>query len=74
MLAAWGRSPVALAEPPVKQLHEMNVIAMAPLPGFEVPPLQIPLNVQSAQADDMAQIHGQSLTDLLQARISRASA
>lgn len=55
------------ADRPVKQLHEVKVIAIAPLPGFEVPPLQIPLNVQSAQADDMAQIHGQSLTDLLQA-------
>ncbi|MHB1274002.1 MAG: TonB-dependent receptor [Rhodanobacter sp.] len=56
----------ALADPPVQQLHEVNVIAVAPLAGFDVPVLQIPLNVQSAQADDVRQIHGQSLTELLQ--------
>ena len=56
----------ALADPPVQQLHEVNVIAIAPLAGFDVPVLQIPLNVQSAQADEVRQIHGQSLTELLQ--------
>ncbi|MDE1892706.1 MAG: TonB-dependent receptor [Xanthomonadaceae bacterium] len=56
----------ALADPPVRQLQEITVVGMAPLPGFDVPLLQIPLNVQSAQADDVRQIHGQSLTDLLQ--------
>ncbi|HUW54161.1 MAG TPA: TonB-dependent receptor [Rhodanobacter sp.] len=57
---------VALADPPVQQLHEVNVIAVAPLAGFDVPVLQIPLNVQSAQADDIRQTHGQSMTELLQ--------
>jgi len=55
-----------LADPPVQQLHEVKVVAIAPLAGFDVPVLQIPLNVQSAQADDVRQIHGQSLTELLQ--------
>lgn len=55
-----------LADPPVQQLQEITVVGLAPLPGFDVPLLQIPLNVQHAQADDVQQIHGQSLTDLLQ--------
>ena len=62
-----GASAPALADRPVTQLHEVKVIAIAPLPGFEVPSLEIPLNVQSAQADDMAQLHGQAITDLLEA-------
>lgn len=57
----------ALAAPPVQQLGEIVVIGITPLPGLNVPPQQVPLNVQSAQADDVEQIHGQSLTDLLQA-------
>lgn len=66
-------SPRALADRPVKQFHEVKVIAIAPLPGFEVPPLQIPLNVQSAQADDMAQLHGQAVTGLLEANFQGVS-
>ena len=66
LVCALAMSPTAWADRPVKQLHEVKVIAIAPLPGFEVPPLDIPLNVQSAQADDMAQLHGQAITDLLQ--------
>jgi len=62
-----GASAPALADRPVTQLHEVKVIAIAPLPGFEVPSLEIPLNVQSAQADDMAQLHGQAITGLLEA-------
>lgn len=56
----------ARADPPVQQLHEVKVVGVAPLPGFDVPVQQIPLNVQSAQADDIRQLHGQSLTELLQ--------
>ncbi|KGI79043.1 TonB-dependent receptor [Oleiagrimonas soli] len=56
----------AHADPPTQQLHEVVVVGVAPLPGFEVPRLQIPLNVQSAQADDIEQLHGQSVTQLLQ--------
>ncbi len=59
-------SGVVLATPPVQQLGEVVVIGITPLPGLNVPPQQVPLNVQSAQADDVGQIHGQSLTDLLQ--------
>ncbi|HET9818571.1 MAG TPA: TonB-dependent receptor [Rhodanobacteraceae bacterium] len=55
-----------MAAPPAQQLGEIVVIGIAPLPGFNVPPQQVPLNVQSAQADDVEQIHGQSMTDLLQ--------
>ena len=67
-LVLLGLAPnrVALAEPPVQQLNEVNVVGIAPLPGFDVPLQQIPLNVQSAQADDVRQIHGQALTELLQ--------
>lgn len=69
MLAMAGASisGAAWADPPVRQLHEVEVVGIAPLPGFELPLLQIPLNVQSAQADDVQSIHGQSLTELLQA-------
>ena len=42
------------------------MIGITPLPGLNIPQQQVPLNVQSAQADDIEQIHGQSLTDLLQ--------
>ncbi|MGH8272920.1 MAG: TonB-dependent receptor plug domain-containing protein, partial [Gammaproteobacteria bacterium] len=56
----------ALAAPPVQQLGEIVVIGITPFPGLDVPPQQVPLNVQSAQADDVEQIHGQSLTKLLQ--------
>jgi outer membrane receptor protein involved in Fe transport len=59
-------SVVVLATPPVQQLGEIVVIGVTPLPGLNVPPGQVPLNVQSAQADDVEQIHGQSVTDLLQ--------
>jgi outer membrane receptor protein involved in Fe transport len=59
-------SGAAWAAPPVQQLGEIVVIGIAPLPGFNMPPQQVPLNVQSAQADDVGQIHGQSMTDLLQ--------
>jgi outer membrane receptor protein involved in Fe transport len=66
LLLGVAMNRAALADPPVQQLHEVNVIGVAPLSGFDVPVLQIPLNVQSAQADDIRQIHGQSLTELLQ--------
>lgn len=59
-------SVVVLAAPPSQQLGEVVVIGITPLPGLNVPPEQVPLNVQSAQADDVEQIHGQSLTELLQ--------
>jgi iron complex outermembrane receptor protein len=65
LLLGFTVQRAALADPPVHQLNEVKVVAIAPLPGFDVPVLQIPLNVQSAEADDIAQIHGQSLTDLL---------
>ena len=59
--------PVAVfAAPPTQQLDEIVVVGITPLPGLNVPPLQVPLNVQSARADDVVQIYGQSLTDLLQ--------
>ncbi len=66
LLLGFAMNGAVLADPPVQQLHEVNVIAIAPLAGFDVPVLQIPLNVQSAQADDVRQIHGQSLTALLE--------
>ena len=59
-------SGAVLAAPPVQQLGEVVVVGITPLPGLNVPPQQVPLNVQIAQADDVVQIHGQSLTDLLQ--------
>ena len=55
----------ARAAPPMQQLGEIVVVGTTPLPGMSVPVSQIPANVQSAQADDVQQIHGQSLTDLL---------
>jgi iron complex outermembrane receptor protein len=64
---------VVLADPPVQQLHEVKVVAIAPLAGFDVPVLQIPLNVQSAQANDVRQIHGQSMTELLQGNFQGVS-
>ena len=57
---------VALAGPPTQQLGEVVVVGLTPLPGLGVPAAQVPLNVQIAQADDLEQLHGQSLTDLLQ--------
>lgn len=59
-------SRATAAEPSVQQLGEVRVIGLAPLPGFDVPLLRIPLNVQSAEADDIQRIHGQAVTDLLQ--------
>jgi iron complex outermembrane receptor protein len=59
-------SAAAFAAPPVQQLGEVVVIGITPLPGLNISPQQVPLNVQTAQADDVEQIHGQSLTDLLQ--------
>lgn len=55
-----------LAAPPLQQLGEIVVIGVTPLPGLGVPASQVPLNTQSAQADDFEHIHGQSLTGLLQ--------
>lgn len=66
MALAMLASLPALAEPPVQQLHEVVVVGVAPLPGFDVPRLEIPQNVQVAQADDIRQVHGQSITQLLQ--------
>lgn len=57
---------LAHAAPPIQQLGEIVVIGVTPLPGLDLPASQVPLNTQSAQADDVAQVHGQSLTDLLQ--------
>lgn len=59
-------SGIAPATPPVQQLGEVVVIGVTPLPGLGVPASQVPLNTQSAQADDIEQVHGQSVTDLLQ--------
>jgi outer membrane receptor protein involved in Fe transport len=56
----------ALAAPPIQQLDEIVVVGLTPLPGLNVPASLVPLNTQSAQADDVRQIHGQSLTNLLQ--------
>lgn len=56
----------SFAAPPIQQLGEIVVIGVTPLPGLDVPAAQVPLNTQTAQADDIAQIHGQSLTWLLQ--------
>ena len=65
-MALAAVSGVVVAAPPAQQLGEIVVVGITPLPGLNVPPEQVPLNVQSAQADDVEQIHGQSLTDLLQ--------
>jgi outer membrane receptor protein involved in Fe transport len=62
MLAVSG---VAGAAPPLQQLGEVVVIGVTPLPGLDVPQQQVPVNVQTAQADDIRQLHGSSLTDLL---------
>lgn len=51
--------------PSIHQLGKIVVVATTPLPGMSVPASQVPANVQSARADDVQQIHGQSLTDLL---------
>ncbi|MBS0555978.1 MAG: TonB-dependent receptor [Proteobacteria bacterium] len=59
-------SAPAFADPPAQQLDEITVVGLTPLPGLDVPATQVPLNTQSAQSDDIEQIHGQSLTDLLQ--------
>ncbi|MBN8923827.1 MAG: hypothetical protein BGP10_08140 [Rhodanobacter sp. 68-29] len=56
---------LAQADQPVHQLGEVVVVGVTPLPGLDLPLAQVPLNVQVAQADDLQQIHGQSLTDLL---------
>ncbi len=55
----------ACAAPPMQQLGEIVVIGTTPLPGLTVSAQQVPANVQSAQADDVQQVHGQSFTDLL---------
>lgn len=57
---------LAHADQPVQQLGEVLVIGVTPLPGLNIPALQVPLNVQVAQADDILQVHGQAMTDLLQ--------
>lgn len=57
---------MALADQPVQQLGEIVVIGVTPLPGLDIPLSLVPLNVQVAQADDLVQIRGQSLTELLQ--------
>ncbi|HEX7326501.1 MAG TPA: TonB-dependent receptor [Rhodanobacteraceae bacterium] len=56
----------AIAAPPLQQLGEVVVIGVTPLPGLGVPQSEVPLNTQSAQSDDIAHIHGQSLTGLLE--------
>jgi outer membrane receptor protein involved in Fe transport len=66
VLSAMLLPCVALADQPVQQLGEVVVVGVTPLPGLGVPLAQMPLNVQVAQADDLVQIHGQSITDLLQ--------
>ncbi|HEU0198693.1 TonB-dependent receptor [Rhodanobacter glycinis] len=65
MMAVLVSCP-ALATAQVKQLGEVVVIGVTPLPGLSVPASQVPLNTQSAQADDISRIHGQSLTNLLE--------
>jgi outer membrane receptor protein involved in Fe transport len=59
-------SGTLLAAPPIQQLGEIVVIGVTPLPGLDLLASQVPLNTQSAQADDVAEMHGQSLTGLLQ--------
>jgi outer membrane receptor protein involved in Fe transport len=65
LAATLAASGVACAAPPLQQLGEVVVIGVTPLPGLDVPQQQVPLNVQTAQADDVRQLHGSSLTDLL---------
>ncbi|MGH8113377.1 MAG: TonB-dependent receptor [Rhodanobacteraceae bacterium] len=55
----------AMAAPPTQQLGEIVVIGLTPLPGLDVPASEVPLNTQSAQADDFENNRGRSLTDLL---------
>ena len=66
IVLAIASGTTALAAPPIQQLGEIVVIGVTPLPGLDLPASQVPLNTQSAQADDVAEIHGQSITDLLQ--------
>ena len=66
MVLAGASGTAALAAPPIQQLGEIVVIGVTPLPGLDLPASQIPLNTQSAQADHVAEVHGQSNTDLLQ--------
>ena len=63
----------AHAAPPMQQLGEIVVIGTTPLPGLTVPTQQVPVNVQSAQAHDVQQVHGQSFTDLLRDDFEGAS-
>ncbi len=39
LLLGFAMNGAVLADPPVQQLHEVNVIAIAPLAGFDVPVL-----------------------------------
>lgn len=58
--------PCLAATRPVRQLGEVVVVAVTPLPGLDVPLSLVPLNVQVARADDLLRIHAQSITGLLQ--------
>lgn len=73
-LALLVAAASAFAAPPMQQLGEIVVIGVTPLPGLNVPADQVPANVQGAQADDIRQIDGQSLTDLLQQNFQGVSA
>jgi len=63
---ATASGTTALAAPPIQQLGEIVVIGVTPLPGLGLRASQVPLNTQGAQADDVAEVRGQSITDLLQ--------
>ena len=70
---AIASGTTARAAPPIQQLGEIVVIGMTPLPDLGLPASQAPLNTQGAQADDVAEVHGQSSPTCC-SKISRASA
>ncbi|MDL9997842.1 TonB-dependent receptor [Variovorax sp. J22P240] len=68
-LAAHAQVEPARESPPAAQgvpdLPTINVIAVTPLPGLDVPRDQIPSNVQTATGADMERFHSLDLSNFL---------
>lgn len=57
-----GVSSVAIA---VDELKTVEVISSTPLHGIELPQEQIPVNIQTATANDLDRVHSTDLTDFM---------
>ena len=71
--AAESAAPPANAAT-AQELPQVTVIGNAPLPGFGLPPNQVPANVQSADSEDLRRSQSHDIADFLSRNFSGVNA